>query len=75
MVSREVVRLAAEIASRKPLAKESKGYIVMRHRDKDGISVVDRVPLAEVNRMLQEAWDKVMNDEKEKERAAVQLGV
>lgn len=63
MVSREVVRLAAEIASRKPLAKESKGYIVMRHKNKDGISVVGKVSIPEVNRLLKEAWDKALEND------------
>lgn len=72
MVSREVVRLAAEIASRKPLAGiKSKGYIVMRHKNKDGISVVDEVPIEEVNRRLKEAWDKALEHGKTKERATV----
>lgn len=72
MVSREVVRLAAEIASRKPLAGiKSKGYIVMRHKNKDGISVVGKVSIPEVNRLLKEAWDKALENGKVEERATV----
>lgn len=72
MVSKRVVRLAAEIASRKPLeGKGNKGYIVMRHKNSDGISVVDEVPITEVNKMLKAAWDKVLENGKAKERATV----
>lgn len=72
MVSRKVVRLAAEIAARKPLSgKGGRGYIVMRHKNEDGISVVDKVSIPEVNRLLKEAWDKALENGKVEERATV----